>query len=177
MSRLLVVPIGDIEFNILNSLAQSLKHNFKKAVIVEMPEPEPSYAYDIKRQQYSSSMILKRLKSESSDGDLVLGVTSVDLFVPKLTFVFGEAEISGKVALISIARLQPGFYGLISNKQLLEERIRKEAIHELGHVLGLNHCHNNKCVMFFSNSVTDTDIKSDSYCESCNRSIKIKSLL
>lgn len=173
MSRLLIVPIGELGFDILNSLAQSLKSDFKKAVIVEMPEPEPSYAYDIKRKQYSSSMILRRLKSESSAGDIVLGVTSVDLFVPELTFVFGEAEISGRVALISIARLRPEFYGLGLDNQLLNERALKEAVHELGHVLGLNHCQNNECVMYFSNSINDTDRKSGSYCELCDQLVKV----
>jgi len=175
MNRLLIVPVGEIGFDILNNLAQNLKSDFKRAVIVEMPEPEPSYAYNIKRKQYSSSMILKRLKSESSNGDIVLGVTSVDLFVPKLTFVFGEAELSGRVALISIARLRPKFYGPGPDDQLLRERALKEAVHELGHVLGLNHCQNDKCVMYFSNNIDDTDRKSDAYCEPCSQIVEVKS--
>lgn len=81
--------------------------------------------------------------------------------------MFGEAELFGKRALISLARLRPEFYGLPPNKDVLKIRALKEAIHEIGHVLGLIHCENKRCVMSFSNSIIDVDLKDWRYCKKC----------
>lgn len=171
MSRLVVVPLGEVSSQLSSALAKALKPLVDLETRVEMSEPEPLYAYNPKRRQYSSTMILERLKSASRDSDIVLGVTSVDLFVPDLSFVFGEAEVSGRVAVISIARLRQEFYDLPPAGVLLAERTRKEAIHELGHVLGLPHCPISKCIMHFSTDLDDTDYKSENFCSVCRGKI------
>jgi archaemetzincin len=96
----------------------------------------------------------------------LLGVTDVDLYVPSLNFVFGEAKCPGNVAVISIFRLDPRFYGE-ENESLLYRRAVKEAVHELGHTFGLTHCEDSSCVMFFSNSIYDTDRKHETFCGRC----------
>jgi len=98
---------------------------------------------------------------------LYLTATDVDLYSGELNFVFGEAELGGSLAVVSTCRLRQEFYGNAPDEQLFKERSRKEAVHEIGHVIGLRHCANPVCVMHFSNSVVDTDIKSERPCESC----------
>lgn len=97
----------------------------------------------------------------------VLGIIDKDLYVSELNFVFGQAESPGSHALISITRLRQEFYGLAKDDKIFFDRVIKEAVHELGHTYGLSHCSNPKCVMFFSNSLPDTDRKSSLFCERC----------
>ena len=122
-------------------------------------------AYDPKRKQYSSSKLLASLKkSQRAD---------VDLYVPRLNFVFGEADIASGTAIISLCRLRQEYYGLAPDENLFLERATKEVVHELGHTFGLGHCHNNKCVMHFSNSLADTDLKETYFCNKCRPKIII----
>ncbi len=164
--RIVLVPLGDINSDLIEELKQDLCL-FGLEIIVELLEPEPAYAFDLSRRQYNSTMILKRLKSGVLKEDLILGITMVDLFSKNLTFVFGEAEVGGDVAIISLARLDQGFYGMKNDGELLSKRIKKEAVHELGHVLGLKHCDDVHCVMYYSSDLVDTDNKKDDYCDVC----------
>ena len=106
--------------------------------------------------------------SKIAETEYVLGVTDVDLYVPNYNFVFGEAVCPGKAALISLYRLKPEFYGEPPNKQVFRERVAKEAVHAIGHALGMPHCKNPNCVMFFSLSIVDTDKKGISFCNDCH---------
>jgi archaemetzincin len=136
------------------------------------------FAYNPERKQYHSSAILGKLSQIGPGGcDRALGIVDVDLYVPDLNFVFGEADVATKMAVIATKRLRPEYYGSAQDERLFLERTLKESVHELGHTYGLGHCPNNKCVMHFSNSLADTDIKSSSFCDSCRRNlISIKRL-
>ena len=100
-----------------------------------------------------------------------LGVTAVDLFVPVLSFVFGEAQLGGKAALVSICRLQQEFYGLPPDDEMLTGRLLKEAVHELGHTYGLRHCDDWQCAMSSSHAVEKIDAKTPELCTRCRRAV------
>ncbi len=131
-------------------------------------DPEPYY--DPARGQYHSTQILKEILHRVPEDALkALGIVSFDLFIPILTFVFGEAQLDGKAALVSLARLRQEFYGLPPNQRLLERRLLKEAKHELGHTFGLVHCPIRECVMSMANRITDVDAKGLTFCEGCRQ--------
>ncbi len=97
----------------------------------------------------------------------VLGLTDVDCYVPGLNFIFGQAASGGRQAFVALPRLRQSFYRLPENLALFRQRALKEAVHELGHTWGLSHCPDPRCVMHFSNSLHDTDVKGPGFCSQC----------
>ena len=132
--------------------------------------PMPEEGYDSQRRQYLAGLFLKVLDDHVPHTLHGLALVNSDLFVPRLNFIFGLAQLGGN-ALVALPRLRPSFYQLPSNDALYFQRIVIEAVHELGHVLGLGHCEN-YCVMRFSNTLTDTDQKPAKYCETCFNKLK-----
>ncbi len=162
-----MVPFGTIQREIIHFLHVELTTLFDFMVKILTDEPIPQFAFDPKRNQYHSTKILDWLKKMRANDERILSITDVDLFVPELNFVFGEADVIGKVCIISLVRLRQEYYGLPKNEKLLLERTLKEAIHELGHTYRLGHCENPKCIMHFSNSIRDTDRKGPGFCRKC----------
>lgn len=164
-----IVPIGDLNLEDLKYLEKELKAKFGDCDIWDEIKI-PVEAYDPQRRQYLAGILLQRLASASplkSRDTRALGVTGKDMYSPGLNFVFGQAQLSGKYAVISLKRLDPAFYGEPTDRRIYQHRIIKEAVHEIGHTLGLEHCSDKLCVMYFSNSLRDTDIKGDWFCERC----------
>jgi len=145
--------------------------------------PIPREAYNPSRRQYLSTIILHRVKDYAARNrnkgafNRILGVTDVDLYASGLNFIFGEAELVGEAAIISLHRLRPEFYGRQSNWDLFAERAVKEAVHEIGHTLRLGHCPNSTCVMHFSLHIGMTDRKRREFCHVCRRKIEGYALL
>jgi archaemetzincin len=167
-----ILCVGQVDSHVINRVQENLTMIFPKTKCAAISEtmPIPSEAFSNTRQQYRSDMILSKVHNYADKDkalDHVLGIVDVDIFVPKLNFVFGEAECPGKAALISLWRLRPEFYSKASNMELFLERTTKEAVHELGHSLGLRHCSNPFCVMYFSNSIFETDRKQSLFCTKC----------
>lgn len=167
---IVLVPIGEVDRDVIERLKDDLGKIFNTKISVSKEMPEPDYALNKKRNQYLSTAILNTLiKQKGSAYEKILGVVDHDLYVPQLNFVFGEA--SREVAVISLTRLRKGFYGLPEDRELFYKRALTEAVHELGHTFGLGHCNNPRCVMFFSNTLADTDRKGYEYCTSCKRKL------
>ncbi len=164
--RICIQPVGEVDKNVLEFLKEKLKV-FGECEVLK-PMEIPKTAYNPLRGQYNSTVILKLLPTTC---DVVLGVTDVDIYADNLNFVFGEAELLGRRAVISLRRLRQSFYGLPEDKEILKLRALKEAIHEIGHVLGLRHCRG-RCVMRFSNSIFEVDYKDWWFCESCLKKLR-----
>jgi archaemetzincin len=167
-----ILRVGQVDSYTINRVQESLRMIFPKTKCALVSEilSIPDEAFSKARQQYRSDVILSRVHGYAEKEkalDRVLGIVDVDIFVSELNFVFGEAECPGKAALISLWRLRPEFYGKPSNVELFVDRSMKEAIHELGHTLGLGHCSNPFCVMYFSNSIFETDRKQSLFCGKC----------
>jgi archaemetzincin len=128
-------------------------------------------AYDDSRAQYNSTEILRQLLELPQNGSKILGITSVDLFVPVLTYVFGEAQLDGIASVVSTYRLDNVIYGLPADPVIFYERVLKEAVHELGHSFGLYHCRNLDCAMHASTAVEDIDVKGVFLCDDCRKQI------
>lgn len=130
----------------------------------------PVMAWQRRRRQYRSDALLAelaRLAQAAAPGEVLLGVTAGDLFISGLNYIFGEADQGSGVAVISLARLAPAGGGM-EGEALFRERAVKEAIHELGHVFGLAHCPRETCIMHFSNTIADTDVKGPGFCLNCS---------
>ena len=139
------------------------------ATVRTMPSiPVPLESFEARRNQYYSTKILKEmLGNVPQDALKLLGVTDKDLCIPILTYVFGEAQVGGTAAVVSLARLRQEHYGLAPDRPLLLERLRKECLHELGHTFGLVHCPLRECVMHLSNTVVDVDTRGGNFCTGC----------
>jgi archaemetzincin len=160
--RLLIQPFGNVPVDIIDALAASLS-TFDMDIEIRNSVSIPVDSHDAKRGQYRADAFME--VCAQSDADRVLGVAAVDIFAEPLNFVFGQAEVGGRAAVISIARLAH------RDREKFNQRVTKEAIHELGHTFGVTHCPDPKCVMSFSNSLEDTDRKGTSYCDACLEAI------
>jgi archaemetzincin len=164
-------PVSEPALGHLEFLAARLARAFRTPCRIRPEILDISRAWDSGRGQYFSTAILQLLEQTSQPGTRLLGVTGCDLFVPVLTFVFGEAQLAGNCATVSMARLGEEFYGLPPREELLRERLIKEAIHELGHTFGLQHCQDWECVMASSHGVERLDVKGADFCPRCRKAI------
>ncbi len=172
MNSLVLMPVGHTDGAMLERLRRALETELRVSTRL-LPDPlEPSFAFHAERQQHHSTQILSHMNALVPNGCWrLLGVTSLDLYMPILTFVFGEAQLSGSCALVSSHRLAQEFYGLPPDPDLTAGRLVKECVHELGHTLGLTHCQDYSCVMASSHSVEWIDLKGSAFCSACRDSV------
>jgi len=168
--KITLKPLGPIAGETMDGLKDRIGDVFQCPVQVEAGFSDLAQAYDVERKQYYSSKLLVSL-GKAETNERVVGVADVDLYVPRLNFVFGEADVASGTAIVSLCRLKQEYYGLAADEALFLERAAKEIVHELGHTFGLGHCTNNKCVMHFSNSLADTDLKQALFCSMCRPKI------
>ena len=168
MKRLQLLPIGSPDAPLLEWLGQALYEKFRVRAEVLSPVLDPVFALHAERQQYHSSEILASMQRYINGNTWrLIGITQLDLYIPILTFVFGEAQLGGASAVVSYHRLQQEFYGLPQDPDLLANRLLVESVHELGHTLRLTHCHDYQCAMAPSHAVEWIDIKDSGFCDDC----------
>jgi archaemetzincin len=167
MSYLYVAAIEEVELEALTAVTRRLESEFGIPVrTMELGSIE--FAFDAVRRQYGSVPVLEMLLRHCPpDAHKLLAVTERDLFIPVLTFVFGQAQLGGRVGVVSLARLRQEFYGLAPNREIFLERAYKEALHETGHLFGLVHCAERKCAMSLATTVRRIDLKDDAFCAAC----------
>ncbi len=167
-----IIPIDHIEESILNPVARSLEHTFRFTARIMPVEQIPSHTPGLLNEdKYNSTALLLYLKSKGfPEYPLkILGITRQDLYSPIFTHLYGEAQLNGRCALMSLYRLRPEFYNLPPDPDLFLSRCRKEAIHELGHTFGRVHCRDENCIMYPSSTIEDTDTKGEAFCPVCEK--------
>jgi archaemetzincin len=174
LKTITLVSFGYFEKDILEKTADAVIDEYHCIVNIKDGHLDLSEYYDSARRQYDGNALLKQVHSMSfPESDKNLGIFNVDLFVPILTFIFGQAFLGGHTGIASLYRLSNERYGMVPDELLMLERFKKEVIHELGHTFGLIHCANPTCVMRSSTYVEDIDQKSVHLCRNCKSNLDI----
>jgi archaemetzincin len=159
-----IAPVGETPLDTVTEIGPILAARLDARVVLGPGIALISTAFDAHRRQYHSTQILDALaRTKRRDWERMLGIVDVDLYVPDLNFVFGEADMRRGVAVFSLTRLRPSSSGESAHALFLK-RAATEAIHELGHTYGLSHCSDRDCVMWFSNTLAESDRKGLAFC-------------
>jgi len=171
-----ILSIGEVDPFLLEYIGKCIKLTFNlnieivasQAILTEIPEP----AFGGK---FNSTSILKSLcESKPGHSHKLLAVTEIDLYSPIFACFFGEAQLGGSCALVSLHRLRQEYYNLEPDQIIFLSRCEKEVIHEISHTYGLVHCIDKNCIMYPSNNIIDTDVKSNSFCSNCRRLLPMR---
>jgi archaemetzincin len=179
MTQVQLLPLGNLSTELLDAIGPPLESVFHVPIETRRYALALDEFFDPQRGQFNSTSILLHLRSSYPHfhpgvRTKLLAVMPDDLFIPILTYVFGEAEVGGSVAVVSTFRLLPERYGLGQDKPLFERRVLTEAVHEIGHAFGLIHCSEQDCAMHSSSSVEEIDLKGWRLCDVCAEELKKK---
>jgi archaemetzincin len=163
-----LLPIGALPRGTADALAASLSRRVAVPCRSRPARATPP-ALLRGRNQVDADALLASLEADLAPGAVVVGVTAFDMAIPVFTFVFGRAATPGWTAVVSLARLDPAFYGLGPSPAVVLSRAEAEVLHELGHVVGLSHCRDAQCLMSFAGSVEKADARGTSFCAVCAR--------
>lgn len=163
--------MGNVPEMLVDQISAELKNQLRIVTDTHLPMGIPKEFRDSYRDQYSTERILKFL-NEKIQGK-VLAITDNDIFAVDMNFTYGQAQMSGSAAVLSMFRLRQEFYRQRSDNAVMIERSVKEAVHEVGHMLGLKHCLNEKCVMNFSPTIFNLDKKTKFFCNDCKMKLRI----
>lgn len=163
-----LISFGYFEKEFLEKIADAVSQEFHHAVALRDGHIDIGEYYDPARNQYDANKLLAAVDTFiTPEVQKAIGIFSVDLFIPILTFIFGQAFLGGRCGIASTFRLKNERYGMSPDEILLLERLKKEVIHELGHTFGLIHCHVPTCVMRSGSYVEDIDQKEEHLCHQC----------
>jgi archaemetzincin len=167
-SRILLVPVGPVPADLVSWLADQMGEMLGHKAVIHEALSLPARAYDAGRDQYQGDTLLAALRTLSAArAGRVLGLVDADCYARRLHSISGQATLGGLEALVALPRLRPSFHGLPDQPHLFRECLLKEATHELGHTWALRHCSDPQCVMHFSNSLHNTDVRGAAFCQRC----------
>jgi archaemetzincin len=173
LENITLISFGYFDQEIPEMIIPDISREFSLPVRTKIGNLDLGEFYDPSRRQYNGTAILHKINDEfASDSSKTLGLFNIDLYIPILTYIFGQAFLNGRIGIASIYRLSNERYGIKKDNMRLLERFRKEAIHELGHMFGLIHCIDPACVMRSSTYVEDIDQKNSSLCVACKMQLK-----
>jgi archaemetzincin len=176
--NLSVAPVEIKNQELINRILEDTRRNLNINTSLIKLDFRLDELFSAERKQYFSTGFLNQAIKQTGDIEgKILIITELDIYVPVLTFLFGEAQLNGKHSIVSFCRLHEEFYSEKGNKELFFERALKEVYHELGHNYGLIHCHDWDCVMHSSNSVEEVDIKGHYYCSKCISGIEKENMM
>lgn len=167
MRPIRIVPVNGADARLLTPVAAALARELRTQCTISTRALEPAFAYHPERNQYHSTAILEHLAHTTTRDDTLVAITALDLYIPILTFVFGEAQLGGTCAVVSYHRLTQEFYGLPPDPELLQRRLITESLHEAAHTLGLTHCDDYECAMSPTHAIEWLDLKTPRLCAAC----------
>jgi len=168
LEKINLISFGYFEKGLLDKVVKDVEQEFSLPVRTKEGHLDLSLFFEPSRRQYDGYRLLKEVDSGFAlETDKTLGLFNVDLYIPILTYIFGQAYLNGRAGIASIYRLRNERYGIFKDEKILVKRFRKEVIHELGHTFGLIHCYNPDCVMRSSTYVEDIDQKGHRLCQQC----------
>ena len=164
---IVISPVGDVDTLVVSRIGREIRRIFGYEIETHLLLKDLEFAFDLDRGQYHSTAILQALAAIAPSRALkVLAIVDVDLFIPILTHVYGEAQLGGQACIVSSCRLKEGLSpaGILEG---LTRRLVKESVHELGHTFNLRHCKDPACIMHYCRTVKDVDRKSNELCRYC----------
>ncbi|MEW5796648.1 MAG: archaemetzincin family Zn-dependent metalloprotease [Candidatus Zixiibacteriota bacterium] len=171
-SKVVVVPLGEVDFMLVNRLASAIGPIFNRSVDILKGMKMPPEAYHVSRNQYYAHVILAKLeRTKANSREKVIAICEEDLYVPDETYVMGWGDGLSGTAVVSLYHIRQEFYGLPEDERKVYPRLYKEVVHQLGHLFDLSECRNPKCVNYYSQTMLDIDAKSEKFCDICRRQL------
>lgn len=171
-AKIVVVPLGEVDFMLVNRLAADMGPVFNRSVDILKGMKMPSEAYNVVRNQYYATVLtakLERLKANSREK--IVGVCEEDLYLPDEHNILGYSDTVGGTAVVSLFEIRQEFYGLPEDDKKIYPRLLKESIHQAGHLFDLSDCRNSRCVNYYSQMMADIDNKGEKFCDICQRQL------
>ena len=168
----MVVPLGEVDFAMVNKLASNIGPVFNRSVDILKGMKMPQEGLNIIRNQYYAQVVLSKVeRTKANSREKVIAVCEEDLYLPDENHIMSSADRLSGTAIVSLYHLRQDFYGLPEDERLVYPRLYKESIHRLCHLFGLRECRNQKCVNYYSQSMQDIDEKLDRLCDICQRKL------
>ncbi len=174
-AKIVVVPLGEVEFMLVNRLATNIGPVFGRSVDILKGMKTPEESYNVIRNQYYASIIhakLERIKANSRE--LIIGICEEDIYLPDEAYIIGHADSVLGASVVSLFRIRQEFYGLPENDNKIYTRLFKQSIHHIAHLFDMPSCKNPKCVNYFSQQMFDIDNKGEKFCDICRRQLTRK---
>ncbi|SYZ74062.1 conserved hypothetical protein [Candidatus Zixiibacteriota bacterium] len=174
-SKVVVVPLGEVDFMMVNRLATNVGPVFGRSVDILKGMKMPDEGLNVIRNQYYASNLLAKLERvKANHKEIVLGVCEEDLYLPDEPYIIGHSDTVCGTAVVSLFRIRQEFYGLPEDESKVYTRLFKQAVHQLAHLFDLTSCRNPRCVNYFSQNMIDIDNKGERFCDICKRSLAEK---
>ena len=171
-AKIVVVPLGEVDFMMVNRLATSIGPVFSRSVDILKGMKIPEEAFNVIRNQHYASIVLAKLERvKANPRELVIGICEEDLYLPDEAYVLGHADSILGTAVVSLFRIRQEFYGLPEDDMKIYSRLFKQAVHQTAHLVGMSSCRNPKCVNYYSQDMFDIDSKGEGFCDICKRQL------